>query len=140
MEGNRSEYKKIYRVTHLETGEQSYIASSAPLNACAGCGWQFGDCMVEAVQTFDRRSSKEPLGVYVKLACSVCSFQYAECTLPLDQQCPCSPDTPDWKEWLIQVSKAHLCDHVGVELEHKDYHFHQKWLPMDEAVKELSPK
>lgn len=140
MNNSDSTPKKIYQVTHRESGEKRYIASSAAQNACAGLGWLIGDCHIYEVEPQLHNIQSFKTTLCIKVPCGVCSFQWAECQLSPGYECPCSPTTPDVQEWARQVVKAHLCTHVGVSLLRKDYYLHQKWLPLEEAVKELSIK
>lgn len=132
--------KKIYQVTHRSSGEKRIVASVAAQNACAGCGWMVGDCHVYEIPGQRPHAPQGDNRLMVKVPCSVCSFQWAECKLPSGENCPCKPEVPDIYEWFRQVTKAHLCAHVGVDLVSKDHQLHQKWLPMEEAIKELSVK
>lgn len=140
MEVDESRPKKVYQVTHRASGEMRIIASVAAQNACAACGWMMADCHVfEATgETHTIHDHREAL--CVKLPCSVCSFQWAECKKYPADVCPCRPEVPDIHEWFRQATKAHLCAHVGVDLAIKDHQLHQKWLPMEEAIRELSVK
>lgn len=140
MSEYESTEKKIYQITHRETGEKRIVASIAAQNACAGLGWMIGDCHVYEVTP--EMHSVEPFktALCVKVPCNICSFQWSECKLQHGCQCPCSPTTPDVQEWTRQAMKAHLCTHIGIALFKKDYYMHQKWLPLEEAVRELAVK
>ena len=131
---------KIYEITNRTTGEKHYVVSDNAQDACQQAGWLIGDCFVFEQKPRRRpMSHPEPLTLY-KIPCRVCFYQYGECVNPPGEQCPCRPDSPDLNEWLKQVAKAHLCPHVGEQLKSQDYDLAQKWVTIEQAIKELSPQ
>jgi len=140
MTDNREQELKIYEVTHRETGEKSYQAATNAQDACKQAGWLIGDCFVVAQKPRHRRKDKHETQPLVKVSCEVCPYQYAECRKPSNVGCPTRPSAPDFNEWTKQALKAHLCPYVGQALTRKDYFSHEKWVSVEEAVKELSAK
>lgn len=130
---------KIYEVTNRITGEKRSTCSITVYDACKSLGWIIGDCFVNEVEPKLHKPLDQPRGLLVHIPCLVCSFQYAECRLPPDTQCPCKPTSPELKEWLNQATQSHLCNHVGQTLSHIDYEKQEKWLPLSEAIEELAP-
>lgn len=131
---------QIYEVIHRETGVKSYQAATTAEDACKQAGWLIGDCFV--VPQKPRRKpvpDHEPLCL-VKIPCLVCPYQYAECIKPEDEVCPTQREAPELPEWLKQASQAHLCTFIGVSLAKIDHRLYQKWIPIEDAVKELSAK
>ena len=131
---------KIYEITNRTTGEKHYLVSDNAQDACKQAGWLIGDCFIVEQKPSRKPSSDNHTHLLVKIPCRLCSYQYAECVSPPGEQCPCRPDTPDLNEWLKQVAKAHLCPHVGEQLEKQDYDLSQKWVTIEQAINELSPQ
>lgn len=130
---------KIYEVTNRNTGEKRISVATNAQDACTHLGWQIGDCYVYETKPTRPKGSPITTGLLVHIPCRVCFYQYAECRLPTGQQCPCKPTSPELKEWVKQALEAHKCIHVGQSLRHKDYELQQKWLPLSQAVEELTP-
>lgn len=140
MSTNNDQELKIYEVNHRTTGERSYQAARTAEDACKQAGWLIGDCyIIEQKPRYKPRPHHEPL-VLVKIPCLTCPFQYAECLKPDSENCPTQPSAPDLNEWLKQATQAHLCHYTGKDLTKKDYNLSRKWLPIADAIKELSPK
>jgi len=140
MSENERKREHIYQVTHRETGEKRIVASFDTHSACSGLGWMVGDCHVVEMQGEKHRVAGDWEPLCIRVPCNTCPFQWAECKLLPGSKCPCSINTPDQMEWLIQVTKSHLCSHAGIALTRNDYYLHQKWLPMELALQELAPK
>ena len=137
MSNNGDQQLKIYEVTNKLTGDKGYQAATNREDACKQAGWLIGDCYINAPKPkYQSVPDHEPL-VLVKLPCQVCPFQYAECKKPADNDCPVRPNAPELNEWLAQAAEAHLCQYYGQELQKTDYHLNQKWLPMEQAIREL---
>ncbi len=133
-----SDELKIYEVHNRDTGQKHYSVATNTEDACKLIGWQIGDCFVSEVKPQRKARGDNHSALLVKIPCQVCPFQYAECRKPTKEKCPVHPNAPDWKEWLKQAAEAHLCQYYGQELSNNDYHLGQKWLPMEQAIEELS--
>lgn len=131
---------KIYEVNNLVTWEKSRQVATNTQDACKQAGWLIGDCAVQLLPTKRDRSAGMGLRLLVKLPCRVCPYQYAECKKPDDAECPTRSELPEITDWLVQAAKAHLCPHVGEEITKTDYLLHQKWVPIPQAIEELTPK
>lgn len=131
---------KIYEIINQTTGEKSYQPATTAQDACKQAGWLIGDCYVNEQKPRRKPVPDHDTLILVKIPCQVCPFQYAECKKPAEAECLCQPNSPELQEWLKQISQAHLCDYAGRELTKKDYNLGQKWLPIEDAIKELSPK
>jgi len=140
MSETETQELKVYEITHRTTGEKSFQAARTADNACEQAGWLIGDCFVVEQKPRVKPIPRHDPSVSYKVPCLTCPFQYAECRKPDDTECPTRPQAPELQEWLKQAAEAHLCPHVGVVLSKKDYQFQQKWLPIAEALEELSPK
>jgi hypothetical protein len=131
---------KIYKVIKRETGEISHQAATNTGDACKQAGWLFEDCFVrESEPRYKPVPDHDPI-VLIKLPCHVCPYQWAECKKVAGEKCPCQTLVPDFKEWLTEVTKSHLCPLVGESLAKTDYRQFQKWVPIAQAIKELSPQ
>jgi len=140
MSETESTELKVYEITNRETGEKSHQAASNAEDACKQAGWLIGNCyVVLAIHHRTLDSQNEPV-VLVRISCQVCPYQWAECKKPPRRICPCRREMPDLNEWLAEITKAHLCEFVGEELTKTDYRQFQKWTPIAQAIKELSPQ
>lgn len=137
MSNNGDQELQIYQVTNKLTGEKSYRAAKTAEDACKQVGWIIGDCYVTTQKPRYKSVPDHETVVLVKLPCEVCPFQYAECLKPPDQDCPVQHNAPELNEWLKQITQAHICQYYGEELEKIDYQKKQKWLPMEQAIREL---
>jgi len=140
MNETETQELKVYEVTNRETGEKHYSVSTNAQDACEQAGWQIGNCYVVEQKPKRSLDAETPSQLVVKIPCLTCPFQYAECIKPEEAECPIQHNAPELNEWLKQVTKAHLCPYVGVELKKKDYLLRQKWVTIEEAVRELAPK
>ena len=140
MSENNGENLSIYEITNRTTGSKHFVADSSPQNACEQLGWLIEDCYVNLQEPQSHWTKDKGILRLVKIPCRVCPFQYAECIKPPQLVCPVRPAAPELKEWLILVTDAHVCPHVGVSLSKKDYGLGQKWLDKHQAVEELAPK
>lgn len=131
---------QIYEVTHRESGVKSYQPATNAEDACKQAGWLIGDCFVVAQAPQRPKKAYNTVGLLVHLPCSVCPYQYAECTKPDNEVCPHQPDSPELSQWLKQVSHAPSCPYKGIDLTASDYRLGQKWLPLADAISELSSK
>lgn len=132
--------KNVYSVMNKNTGDSLYIADVSPEQACASVHWPYEDCSVIEVPKQRHPTRWSRPGLYVKLLCEICPYQRAECIKPADLTCPVRSEVPDVTEWLTKVLEAHICPHVGVDLTINDYQLHRKWVPLPQAIKELTPK
>ena len=133
-----SEELKIYEVHNRDTGQKHFSVATNAQDACKLLGWMVGDCFVSEVKPQRKARGDNHSALLVKIPCQVCPFQYAECRKPPREQCPVQPNAPELKDWLKQAAQAHLCQYYGQELLNNDYHLGQKWLPMEQAIEELS--
>lgn len=131
---------KLYEVISRSTGERLLKAATSAEDACKSACLLIGDCYVHEAEGRLRKNDEGHSRTMVKLSCQVCCYQYAECLKPDGIECPARSNVPDWKAWIKTVLRAHQCPHTGVELAIKDHELHQKWLPIDQAIKELSAK
>jgi len=131
---------KIYELTLRTTGEKSYQAATTAEDACKQAGWLIGDCYVNPQKPRRKHIPDQDASLLVKIPCQTCPFQYTECTKPANQGCPTRPSSPDIYEWLKQAAESHLCDYVGKDLTKKDYNLGQKWVKLEDAIKELTPQ
>lgn len=140
MSDNGSTELKIYVVTHKLTGEKRYEPATNAEDACKQTGWLIADCF--AVEDKPQRKPRrdDHSAMLIKIPCETCPYQYGECRKPADTGCPVRPDTPELKRWLKQAAQAHLCQYVGEKLAKKDYQLKQKWVTLEEAISELTPK
>ncbi len=129
----------IYEVTSRSTGAKHFTVAASPKGACNLHGWDIEDCFVKEVQPHYQPGKKETLGLLVTIPCKLCLYQYSACDLPLGQQCPCKPTTPEINEWVRQAMQSHLCNFVGQSLTRKHYEQSQKTVPLSQAVEELTP-
>lgn len=140
MSNNAEQGVIIYEITNRTTGGKSYQPATNYEDACKQAGWLIEDCFVtEAIQRYKPVPDHEPV-ILVRIPCQVCPYQWAECRKPEDRDCPCRREMPDLNEWLKEITKAHLCEFVGKELAKTDYRLGQKWIPIAQAIKELSPQ
>ena len=128
---------KIYEVTNTVTGQKSYAVGVNQMDVCRQLGWKIGDCFIREEKPKRKARGDDHSALLVKIPCQVCPFQYAECKKPAEAECPAQPNAPELQEWLKQAAQAHLCDHYGQELSNTDYHLGQKWVPMEQAIREL---
>jgi len=128
---------KIYELTNRNTGERHFQVNLGQPKVCSRPGWLIGDCFVREVKPQRKPIGDNHSALLVKIPCQVCPFQYAECRKPDEADCPTQPNAPELQEWLKQAAQAHLCDYYGQELSQTDYHLGQKWVPMEQAIKEL---
>jgi len=127
----------IYDIINRTSGQNSCQAAKTADDACKQAGWLIGDCyVIPQKPRYKSVPDHEPL-VLVKIPCEVCPFQYAECLKPPDQNCPVQHNAPELNEWLKQIAQAHICNYYGEELNKIDYQKKQKWLPMEQAIREL---
>lgn len=130
----------IYDVTHRDTGEKRSTAALNSQDACIKVGWSTSDCFVVEQKPTRKLSQHHKYLPLYHVPCLVCPFQCGECNKPANEKCPVNPCAPDLKQWLIQASEAHLCPYQGNELDRKDHVLKQKWVPLEEALKILTPK
>ncbi|MBA7688941.1 hypothetical protein ES703_97430 [subsurface metagenome] len=135
-----SDELQIYEVLNTDTGMKSYQAATNAEDACTQAGWQREACYVVAQTPRRPRTAENKPGLLVHLPSNVCPYQYAECTKPENEVCPHRPDSPELSQWLKQVGHATTCPHKGIDLAASDYRLGQKWLPLTEAITELSSK
>jgi len=140
MSNNEHQELKIYEVNHRTTGDKSYQAARTAEDACKQAGWLIGDCFIVEQPPRRKPVPDHDTMLLVKIPCLTCPFQYAECRKPIAEKCPTQPSAPELQDWLKQAAQAHLCDYVGESLTKKDHNLGQKWLPIAEAIKELTPK
>jgi len=134
------QHLKIYEVTHTQTGDKSYQAATNAQDACKQAGWFTGHCFIIEQQPHRKPlPHHEPL-LLVKIPCFTCPFQYAECRKPESEKCPTQPSTPELHDWLKQAAQSRLCHYVGQDLTKNDYNLGQKWLKIEDAINELTPK
>jgi len=131
---------KIYEVTLRETGEKHYAVSDNAQDACKQAGWQIGDCYVNIQKARHRQGKNQKPETLVKVTCQVCPWQYAECRKPEDEECPVERDAPELEAWLKRITRAHLCKYVGEPMPPAQYFKQEKWIPLGEAIKELTAK
>lgn len=131
---------KIYEITHRESGVKSFQAAITAGEACKQAGWLIGDCYVIESRTKIKTHDKGDPDILVKIPCNTCSYQYAECTKPENEVCPCRSDAPELAEWLKQAATAHLCNFVGEELLKTDHQLGRKWVKMETAIRESTSK
>lgn len=140
MEENSSQRQKLYQITNRDTGEERTVVSDNAQDACSSLGWLTGDCHFMLVRGHFKAGKDGEGQLLFEVPCEVCNFQWASCDRPLGQPCPCSIENPDLGKWLLNVTMAHLCEFVGQDLDKKDHQIHQKWVTLDQAVKELCPE
>ena len=131
---------KIYRVTDSFTGKVSYQAATNTRDACQQAGWLVENCYVVEQTSKTTAGRYSTSTILVKIPCKVCPFQYAECQKPEDGYCPVRPNAPELAEWLKQAARVHMCPFVGDDLRREDYENRQKWVKIEEAIKELASK
>ncbi len=131
---------KIYEITHRDTGEVSYQPARTAEEACKQAGLTIGDCNVRPTDPRYRHHRKGEPTLLVKIPCETCHYQYAECKKPAEADCPTRSQLPELVDWLKQAAKAHLCTHQGEGLTKEDYQKRQKWVPIEDAIRELTPK
>lgn len=140
MNTNEGTEPKLYHVTNRITGERWLAITANADDACKQADWLIADCYVEEVTERRGHSKKGEPPLKVNIPCRVCPFQYAECKKPDEADCPLSLNTPELEEWLKQATTAHLCLHVGQDLTMRDYNLNQKWVPLPQAIEELTSK
>jgi len=140
MRETNNQELKIYEVNHRTTGEKSYQAATTAEAACKQAGWLVGDCFIVEQKPRRKPAPGHDPPLFVKIPCQTCPFQYTECRKPDGEECPTRPSAPEVQNWLKQVAEAHLCGYVGKDLSNKDYNLGQKWVRIEEAIKELAPK
>ncbi len=129
---------KIYQVINRDTGELQYSVSNNAEDACKQVGWLIDDCYVieqKPKLKMVKGENRQPL---YRIPCQVCPFNYTECKNPAGEECPFQPTTPEIEEYQECVAKSHFCPHLGQDLAITDHRLNQKWLPIAEAIKELS--
>ncbi len=131
---------QVYEVINKLTGIKSYQAATNAEDACKQAGWPSEDCYVVAQTPRRPRAAENKPGLLVHLPCTTCPYQYAECTKPENEVCPHRPDSPELSQWLKQVGHAPSCAHKGIDLTASDYRSRQKWLPLADAISELTSK
>lgn len=138
MSQNNTEKLRIYKITHRTTGARLYQVASNAEDALSLANRIPADCFIVELKPRRMPVPDHETIVLYKIPCDVCPYQYAVCDKPEDVECPTRYDIPDLKEWLKRASEAHLCPHVGIELYKIDYNLHQKWVPLEQAIRELS--
>lgn len=140
MKGNGRKTKHLYAITLLKEGLGSIQLSISPRLACKQAGWLIDDCYVRELEPVKKFIAG--IGWYnaVPVPCYVCPYQYAVCNKQPADVCPSRPSSPDLKDWLVQVAKAHLCAFIGSDLERKDYMLQQKWIPIESLFAQLASK
>ena len=140
MSDNGEQERQIYEITHRTTGEKSFQIASNAQDACEQAAWAIADCYVMPQKPRHKPLPDGKTQILVRIPCHTCPFQYGVCTKPEDTECPARPEAPELQEWLKQAAEAHLCPYQGQELTKKDYGVSQKWVTMEQAIKELAPK
>jgi len=140
MSENGDKELSIYEVTNRTTGLKSYQPATNAQDACKQAGWLIDDCFIVQERVTRRRGSGDTPLALVKIPCQTCPFQYVECKKPDDLDCPTRPSAPELQNWMKQAAEAHLCSFVGEDLTKKNHQLQQKWVTIEEAVKELSAK
>ncbi len=130
----------IYQVLSRITGESSHQVATNAQDACLQAGWKIDECYVHPLAPYRRAGPGQQLDWRVKIPCKTCPFQYATCTRPNDEACDVKPQAPELNEWLKQAAAAHLCPYQGDVLSKKDHQLSQKWVTMEQAIKELAPQ
>jgi len=138
MEGTSNIRPKLYEITNQDTGERRTAVGTNAQGACESLGWQVGDCYCSLVRGHYKGNGQGGGECLFEVPCEVCSFQFAACTRLVGDKCPCSHENPDLKTWLQNVTTAHLCQFVGLDLAKNDHRRHRKLLTFDHAVRELS--
>jgi len=131
---------KLYEIINRSSGQKSYQPASNAEDACSQAGWLPGDCFILEQKPRRKSAPGQEEKLLVRIPCHICPFQYCECRKLDSDDCPIQPTSPELKEWLKQATAAHLCDFVGQLLTKKDHRLGQKWLPLEEAIHELTPK
>jgi len=130
----------IYEVTNRTTGQKHLAAAIKAEDACQSLGWETEDCFWHLYRTVTGKYQEKPRFDLVAVPCETCPYQYAECRKPEGTECPVTSDVPDLNQWLQKISLAHLCDFVGEDIDKSHHQLHQKLIPFNAAIKELSPK
>lgn len=124
----------IYRVTNTETGDRRWTVAVFAEEACKALDWPEADCHVVRLDAKRHTRPDGVKGLMVAVPCLVCPYQYAECQKPPQEPCPTRSNAPDLKEWLAQVTAAHLCNHVGQPIFKGDYESCLMWLTLPAAI------
>lgn len=131
---------QIYEVTNKNTGQKSYQAAPTAQDACTQAGWMIGDCFTLYQKPRHKPIPNHQSILLVKIPCNTCPYQFAECLKPDNDECPTKTETQDLDDWRQQAARAYLCTHTGKKLAKTDYHLGQKWVTMEQAIKELTAK
>lgn len=131
---------KLFEITNRSSGKKSYQPASNAADACSQAGWLPCDCFVVELKPTRKAAPGQEEKLLVRIPCCTCPFQYCECRKLIADSCPIQPTSPELADWLKQASAAHLCDFTGQLLTKKDHSLCQKWLPLEEAIHELTPK
>jgi len=131
---------KLYYITNRATKKRGLAVSDNAQDACKQLGWMIGDCFVQEAHEHLRRRKEHGLEPLVRVPTLTCPYQYAACKRPKNTPCSLNQDTPDLPEWLRVAMQAHLCAYVGEPLYKKDHALQQKWVTIEEAVKEFAPR
>ena len=140
MSETEAQELKIYEVTNKDSGEKRYVVGVNQMDCCRQLGWKIEDCFIREEKPKRKARGDNHSAMLVKIPCCTCPFQYAECRKPDTEECPTRPKAPELQEWLKQATEAHLCGYIGQHLRKNDYNLMQKWLPMEDAITELTPK
>lgn len=132
--------KGIYQVNNRTTGDRRLAVATSADGACVSLGWLIGDCYVNFYRTLTGIYQHHRRFDLVAVPCETCPYQYAECRKPEGTECPVTLDVPDLNQWIKKISLAHLCDFVGEDIDKSHHQLHQKLIPFEEAIKELTPK
>jgi len=131
---------KIYEIITTITGEKSYQGATNAQDACLQAGWQIGDCYDHPLEPQLRTSPDQGTELRVKIPCHSCPYHYSDCTKGENDPCPVKPQAPELNEWMKQATRSHLCPYQGNALSKKDHQLGQKWVTMEQAIKELAPQ
>lgn len=129
---------KIYEITHRTTGDKIYQVALSAEDAYQRSGRIPADCFITEQKPRRKPVPDTATLILYRIPCEVCPYQYATCDKPEHAECPIQTNVPDFKEWLKRAAEAHLCPHVGIALHKTDYNLHQKWVSLEQALKELS--
>ena len=139
MQKARKEDETLWTIYHKPSDKTETITATSIVAAYALLAWKPGDCEIR-----EAKPLWSLLDQGKKVLCSietinVCPYQKAAYQLPINFECPCRPDTPEWDEWEKQAISSHLCPHLGVGLTTEQWQHKFKWTSVEDLLAEITP-
>lgn len=130
----------LYKATPKVAGVPWIIIASCITEARKQLGDSANQFTVRGIDGKRKRPRGRTAGTYYPVPVKLCPYQYGECCIPVGGECYVKPNAPDMQEWVKRATEAHLCAHVGISITREDYEKRQKWVLLQDAIKEFARK